>query len=113
MCLSGPGWYRNNEICSKGGDEAFIVSSNRLLILLVLNVAHAGAAGHRGADSTINNLQENFSCPSLKKEVHTFVYFGFHVLSFNPFQIIAGPWSYAIHARKPNEFINFAYCHMC
>ena len=79
------------------------------LKLRLLTIAHAGASGHRGADSTWHALREQFTWTDLREDVRSFVSSCLLCVLSNSSNKIPRPLSSTIQATKQNEVIHFDY----
>lgn len=79
------------------------------LKLRLLTVAHAGSAGHRGADSTWNALRETFKWTDMRDDVRSFVSSCLLCVLSKSGDKVPRPLSTTVHAVKPNEVIHFDY----
>ena len=77
--------------------------------LRLITIAHAGSAGHRGADSTLNALSERFTWTDLRDDIRTFVSSCLLCVLAKSGNKIPRPLSTTLHATKPNEVIHFDY----
>jgi transposase InsO family protein len=69
-------------------------------------VAHAGAAGHRGARATATALEELFDWPTLRDDVKAFVSGCLHCMVTASGKI-PRPLGEALHATKPNQLLHW------
>ncbi|EGZ09876.1 hypothetical protein PHYSODRAFT_521442 [Phytophthora sojae] len=74
-------------------------------------VAHAGAAGHRGAKATAKALEDLFSWRSLRKDVAVFVSECMHCMATAAGKI-PRPLGETLRATKPNEQLHFDFLSM-
>lgn len=79
------------------------------LKLRLITVAHAGNAGHRGADSTFNAIRNNFTWADIRDDIRTFVASCLLCVLAKSGNKIPRPLSTTLHATKPNEIIHFDY----
>lgn len=79
------------------------------LKLRLLTIAHAGNAGHRGADSTWDALRKEFTWADQREDVRNFVSSCLLCLLSNSGNKVPRPLSSTLHASRPNEIIHFDY----
>ena len=77
--------------------------------LRLLTIAHAGNAGHRGADPTWNSLREHFCWTDQRKDVRAFVSSCLLCVLAKSGNKIPRPLAVTLHASKPNEIIHIDY----
>lgn len=82
------------------------------LRLRVLIVAHQGAAGHRGVDTTWRNVREFFQWESMERDVRKFVSTCLHCARSRGGHVIPRPLLRTIAATAPNELIHFDFMHV-
>lgn len=79
------------------------------LKLRLLTIAHAGGAGHRGADPTWHALRNEFYWIDQREDVRSFVSSCLLCVLSKSGSKVPRPLSTTIHATKPNEVIHFDY----
>jgi len=94
---TGPAWIPNDCVELK---------------LRLLTIAHAGAAGHRGADPTWHALREEFTWTDLRDDVRSFVSSCLLCVLSKSGNKVPRPLSTTLHATKPNEVIHFDYLYL-
>lgn len=82
------------------------------LKLRLITIAHAGSAGHRGSDSTLNAIRERFTWTDLRDDIRTFVASCLLCVLAKSGDKIPRPLSTTLHATKPNEIIHFDYLYL-
>lgn len=75
----------------------------------ILCVGHAGAAGHRSVEATLNRIRGQYWWKGLEDDVSAFVHDCIHCLAANNGERIPRPLASAIHANRPFEVIHFDY----
>ncbi len=88
---------------------AWIPDDSINLKLRLLTIAHAGNAGHRGADPPWNSLSEQFFWTDQRDGVRTFVSSCLLRVLAKSGNKVPRPLSTTLHATKPNEIIHFDY----
>jgi hypothetical protein len=71
-------------------------------------IAHAGLAGHRGINTTVQALKEVFIWKGMQQEVATFVNGCLHCLVVDG-KRVPRPFGASMTATKPNECIHFDF----
>ena len=82
------------------------------LELKLLVIAHCGSSGHRGRDTTLSILKENFSWKMMDEDCSKFVASYLHCLNGKTGHEIPRPLSTTIQGKKPNDVIHFDYLYM-
>ena len=90
----------------------WIPDSADQLQLRLLIVAHCGNAGHRGAESTADLLQEQFIWETLDADCRSFISNCIHCIMAKTGDKIPRPYATALHATLPNEVVHFDYLFM-
>jgi RNase H-like domain found in reverse transcriptase/Reverse transcriptase (RNA-dependent DNA polymerase)/Integrase zinc binding domain/Integrase core domain/Aspartyl protease len=81
------------------------------LKLRILIAAHAGPAGHRGAEPTKLLVQRHFLWAGARKEVDSFVHSCLQCLSTGAARV-RRPLGHAMHADVPNKLLHFDFCYI-
>ena len=79
------------------------------LKLRLLTIAHAGNAGHRGADPTWHALRNHFTWTDQRADVRNFVASCLLCLMSKSGNKVPRPLAMTLHATKPHEVIHFDY----
>lgn len=108
----GNAWKRVNQEWRNAKGEVYIPNSDTLMIQRLLVAAHAGIAGHRGRQTTRNNLTGNFWWSTIDQDVKSFVASCLHCLASASGDMVPRPLGHSIHATEVNEIIHFDYCFM-
>ncbi|KAE9083679.1 hypothetical protein PF006_g26638 [Phytophthora fragariae] len=106
-------------LCWSDDRQLFLLADERVWIpddavelqLRLCVVAHAGAAGHRGAKTTAKALEDLFSWRSLRKDVAVFVSECMHCMATATGKI-PRPLGETLRATKPNEQLHFDFLSM-
>jgi Integrase zinc binding domain len=81
------------------------------LKLRILNAAHAGPAGHRGAEPTKLLVLRHFVWAGARKEDDSFVHNCLQCLS-TAVARVRRPLGHAMHADVPNKLLHFDFCNI-
>ena len=82
------------------------------LKLRILIAGHTGMSGHRGIQTTANNVKEHFYWTKMDTDIDSFVRSCLHCLLTRSGELVTRPLGHALHAAKPNEIIHFDYCYI-
>ena len=89
-------------------DKIWIPSQAGDLQQRLLVVAHAGASGHFGADTTLSTLRQTFGWDTIESDVKVFVGNCLHCMAVGGVRV-PRPLGETVHATKPNELLHFDF----
>ena len=78
----------------------------------LLITSHCGHAGHRGTESTLAVLSEEFIWSSMDEDTSSFVANCIHCVMSKAGLKIPRPLSLTLHASKPNEVVHFDFLYL-
>lgn len=87
----------------------WILSSDTDLKLLLLIIAHAGDAGHRGAETIFDALHVKYFWEGIRDDTRAFVSDCLHCVLAKCGNKVPRPLSSTLHADKPNGVLHFDY----
>lgn len=90
-------------------ERIWVPTSNDELKIKLLTIAHAGQAGHRGADATLSALREVFVWKGITTDVREFVSNCLLCVLSRSGATIPRPLAQTLHAVKPNDVLHFDY----
>ena len=101
-------------------DDKLIRTSGKIWIpddandlkLRLMTVAHAGEAGHRGCDSTVDALKSEFTWTGLAEDTKDFINDCLLCIIAKSGNRIPRPLSSGIHATKPGQILHFDYLYL-
>ena len=113
---------RHQEECSaytKDNDGVYRYN-NRIYIprleyetqLKLLVVSHSGISGHRGVDSTLSILCEEYYWEKMRDDTRQFVKSCIHCLMTRSGSLVPRPLGTALHGMKPNEVVHLDFLYM-
>lgn len=92
--------------------KIWIPENDSELQLKLLVIAHCGAGGHRGIDSTKSTVSELYFWKTISEDCKDFVKSCLHCLIAKSGLKIPRPISLTLHGTKPNEVLHFDFLFM-
>lgn len=87
----------------------YVPSGHHNLRLRLMVVAHAGAAGHRGVNVTVQLLERQFFWPTLEADVQTFVRQCILCVKTRGGRMVPRPLGRQLEGQRPDEVIHMDY----
>ncbi|KAH9185665.1 hypothetical protein AeNC1_012358 [Aphanomyces euteiches] len=111
---------------STSGNPPFLTSTGQIWIpdgldesqppcnikIRIMILAHCGAAGHRGIDSTTQTISERYFWTDMASDVTRFCKQCFHCQKSAAGKVIPVPLGSQIHASMPNEILHFDFLYV-
>lgn len=89
--------------------KVWVPKGNDEMKIKLLTIAHAGQAGHRGADATVAAIREEFVWNGVTTDAREFVSNCLLCVLSRSGSAVPRPLSQTLHATKPNDVLHFDY----
>lgn len=99
-------------IARVGSGAVWIPDSNKVIQLRLLIAAHAGAAGHRGAATTMRAMESFVTWTTMPEDTKSFVASCLHCLSTTTAGTVPRPMAQTLHATEPNKLLHMDYLYI-
>ena len=90
----------------------WIPTRDTALQLRLCIIGHCGRAGHRGAQTTLENMSPHVWWRDMQTDVFTFCNTCLHCQATTGGRRIPRPLAHTVHAEKPNEVLHFDYLYL-
>jgi len=104
--------FHESERIWKRGSKIWIPEEDLELQLKVMVCSHCGTLGHRGMDSTMSIIQEDFWWSTLAQDVSKLVRGCYHCIITRTGKVVPRPLGHAIHGARPNEVVHMDFLYM-
>lgn len=103
---------RNQLITREGGAIWTSTVQGQHMQLRICVIGHCGRRGHRGADTTVANIQEHFFWTKMRADIFSFCNSCLHCLTTTGGLPIPRPMAHTLHADKPNDLLHLDFLYM-
>ena len=99
-------WDATRHVFTKG-NLIFVPDADSIRTKLTA-LAHCDIAGHHGTERSLNNLQEHFWWPSIKRDVHNFIQSCIHCMAAITHNV-KRPYGAIVRGQRPNQVVSLDY----
>ena len=105
---AGGGTSLDSGVLKDSNGAVIVPQEDTEMIMRLLVIAHAGAAGHRGVEATLARFENNFVWKGMREDVTAFIRSCIHCISDGPTKI-PRPFGKTVRADQPNQVLHFDF----